>query len=68
MAGREGGGGVVGQSHSNSEEKQTTTDGRTDTDGFGTWSVFVCVYLSQLFLRYIQATRQVLSNINSFLL
>ena len=33
MAGREGGGGVVGLSHSNSEKEQTTTDGRTDTYG-----------------------------------
>ena len=33
MAGREGGGGVVGQSHSNSEEEQTATDGTTDTNG-----------------------------------
>ena len=35
MAGREGGGGVVGQSHSNSEEEQTATDGTTDTNGSG---------------------------------
>ena len=33
MAGREGGGGVMGQSHSNSEEEQAATDDRTDTDG-----------------------------------
>ena len=35
VASREGGGGVVGQSHSNSEEEQTTIDGKTDTDGSG---------------------------------
>ena len=35
VAGREGGGGVVGQSHSNSEEEQTATDGTTDTNGSG---------------------------------
>ena len=35
MAGREGGGGVVGQSHRNSEEEQTATDGRTDTNDSG---------------------------------
>ena len=33
MAGREGGGGVVGQSHSNSERQQTATYGGTDRDG-----------------------------------
>ena len=33
MAGREGGGGVMGQSHINSEEEQIATDGRTDKDG-----------------------------------
>ena len=35
VAGREGGGGVVGQSHSKSEEEQTATDGTTDTNGSG---------------------------------
>ena len=35
MAGREGGGSVVGQSHSNSKDEQTATDGTTDTDGSG---------------------------------
>ena len=35
VAGREGGGGVVGQSLSNSEENQAATDGRTDTNGSG---------------------------------
>ena len=33
VVGREGGGGVVGQSHSNSEEEQTATDGTTDKNG-----------------------------------
>ena len=35
MAGREGGGSVVGQSHSNSERQQTATYGGTDTNGSG---------------------------------
>ena len=35
MAGREGGGGVMGQSQSNSERLRTTADGTTDTDGSG---------------------------------
>ena len=33
MAGREGGEGVMGQSHSNSERQQTATYGGTDRDG-----------------------------------
>ena len=44
MAGREGGGGVVGQSHSNSEEEQTATDGTTDTNGVGRTLKFLFVH------------------------
>ena len=33
MAGRVGGGGVVGQSHGNSERQQTVIHCGTDTDG-----------------------------------
>ena len=45
MAGREGGGGVVGQSHINSKEEQTTTVGRTDTDGSGPTVNFLWEFL-----------------------
>ena len=41
MAGREGGGGVVGESHSNSEEEQTTFYGRTDTSGIGPTKILI---------------------------
>ena len=34
VAGREGGGGDIGKSHSNSEEEQTTSYGRPNTNGF----------------------------------
>ena len=34
MAGREGGGGDMGKSHSNSEEEHTKTYGRPVTNGF----------------------------------
>ena len=48
MAGREGGGGVVGQSHRNSEEKQRLIPGTTDTDGSGQTVNFF--YLSPIFI------------------
>ena len=41
MAGREGGGGVVGESHGYSEEEQTTSYGRTDTNGFGPTKILI---------------------------
>ena len=41
MAGREGGGGDVGESHGNSEEEQTTSYGRTDTNGIGPTTVLI---------------------------
>ena len=53
MAGREGGGGVVGQSHSNSEEEQTATDGRTDTDGSGPTLSFVSCELLFCFVSLV---------------
>ena len=45
MAGREGGGGVMGQSHSHSEEEQTATDGRTDTDSSGQTEFLVLFFV-----------------------
>ena len=56
MAGREGGGGVVGQSHSNSEEEQTATDGTTDTNGSGPTLNFYhvnCCFVSCFLLDYL---------------
>ena len=44
MADREGCGGVVGQSHRNSEEKQTATDARTDTNGSRQTLKFLCSF------------------------
>ena len=41
MAGREGGGGVVGESHGNSEEEQTTSYGRPDTNGIGPTTILI---------------------------
>ena len=41
VAGREGGGGDVGESHGNSEEKQTTSYGRTDTNGIGPTKILI---------------------------
>ena len=41
MAGREGGGGVVGESHSNSKEEHTTSYGRPDTNGFGPTKILI---------------------------
>ena len=45
MAGREGGGGVVGKSHSNSKEKQKLLHGRTDTDGSGQTEFLVVLFV-----------------------
>ena len=41
MAGREGGGGDVGESHSNSEEEQTISYGRPDTNGIGPTKILI---------------------------
>ena len=35
VVGREGGGGVMGESYINFEEEQTAANGRTDTNGSG---------------------------------
>ena len=53
MAGREGGRGVVGQSHSNSEEEQTATDGTTDSNGSGPTLNFVSCELLFCFVSLI---------------
>ena len=50
MAGREGGGGVVVQSHRNSEEEQRLIPGKTDTDGSGqTVNFFYHLFLYHLY-------------------
>ena len=53
VAGREGGGGVVGQSHSNSEEEQTATNGTTDTNGSGPTLNFVSCELIFCFVSLV---------------
>ena len=47
MADREGGGGVVGEPHSNSEEQQTETYGRPDSNCSGPTKILIhCAVLN----------------------
>ena len=41
MAGREGGGGVVGEPHNNSEEEQTETYGLPDSNCSGPYKILM---------------------------
>ena len=50
VAAREGGGGVVGEPHSNSEEQQTRTYGRPDSNCSGPTKILM--YCSPMFTMY----------------